>query len=105
MTVVRLPDEISPAFPDKPVAVYFSTKPFDLYGFLKEVSGLDAVILRDDGSLLGNTKSLMPGEDATVGDIVLVNPNHDLQPRSKVEDRPRKNYVIREEMHCHRRES
>ena len=92
MTVVRLSDEILPAFPDKPVAVFYSTKPFDVEGFLKEVSGLDAVILRGVGT--EGTRPIRADETVTLGDIVLVNQNHNPQFQSGIEERPRKNYAI-----------
>ena len=96
MTVIRLPDETLPAFPRKTLAAFYSTKPFSSGEFAREVGGLDAVILREVGT--ENTRPLEKGVDLEVNDVVLINPNHNPQLQAKEEDRPRRNYVIFEEL-------
>ncbi len=93
MTIIRLPDEALPAFPDRFVSAFYSTRPFDAQGFIKEVGGLDAIILRQI-SFLEGLGQLQSGEEVAVGDIILVNPNHALHPEASVAERPRQQYVI-----------
>jgi len=93
MTVVQLPDETLPAFPDRPLSTFYSTKPFDIAGFLKEIGGLDAVIVRGVGGSM-EPRQLTPDECVSIGDVVLVNPNSRLQCELKAEDRSRQNYVV-----------
>ncbi|MBI2581114.1 hypothetical protein HYV85_04910 [Candidatus Woesearchaeota archaeon] len=93
MPTVRLPDEELPHSPGKFVKTFYSTKPFDVGGFTKEVGGLDAIILRQGGFLEG-LRQLQSGEEVTVGDVVLINPNHDLHPEATAAKRPRKNYAV-----------
>lgn len=97
MSTVQLPDEELPHSPGTFVKAFYSTRPFDVQGFVKEVGGLDAVILREI-SFLEGLGQLQSGEEVTVGDVVLVNPNHGLHPETNVAERPRKNYVIAAEV-------
>ncbi len=90
MAIVRLPDEELPAFPGKPVAVYYSTEPVDLDGLMREVGALDCIVMTGIGT--EHTRPKRPDEKVDLYDIIVINMNHSLRP--KPEDRLRRNYQV-----------
>jgi len=94
MPIIKLPDEELPAFPGRKLSTFYSTRPVNVDEFLRAVDGLDGVVIRGIGFM--TTRPIEPDEEVQVGDVIVVNMNHSLEP--PLEDRMRTNYHVVEEV-------